>query len=78
MEYKGYIVTAIVKSYDRWTLDASGQLDDFHDGLDGVEVVSYEFDNAETGDSFSLDMSESDLDELKQSIDQHLAEITNE
>lgn len=75
MEYKGYTVTAIVKSYDRWTLDASGQLDDFHDGLDGVEVVSYEFDNAGTGDSFSLDMSESDLDELKQSIDQHLAEI---
>lgn len=80
MTYKGYEITAEVQSYDIWTVGENGEANDWQESLDGIEITGYHFTkrNAEDGtviDSYFDEMSESDADELKQSIDMHIEEL---
>lgn len=75
MLYKDYEITAEVQSYDVWTINEDGSLDDWREPLDGVEITGYFFKNEKTGDEFHQSVSESDAETLKALVDDHIKEL---
>jgi hypothetical protein len=74
MKYKGYIITAEVETYERWSLDATGEADERIDSGDFFEITGYHFDNDDSGDSFFETVGASDVETLRELVDAHIAE----
>lgn len=75
MQYKGYTITAECQSYDQWSIDDDGELVDWLNGLEGLDVVGYHFDNNETGDHHFESVSECSGEELRNLLDNHIDEL---
>lgn len=79
MEYKGYTITALVKTTEEWELDEYGRVSDYLAAYDGVDVFDYIFKNEQTNDEFWYSQyieSDGDLceskEELQSMVDEHL------
>lgn len=75
MEYKGYIVTAEVETYETWSLDETGQAIERVDSGDFFEITGYHFDNDETADSFFETVGASDVETIHALVDDHLKDL---
>jgi hypothetical protein len=75
MEYKGYTVTAEVESFDFYTVDEDGRPVEFVENGNGGDVTGYRYDNSATGDEFFVSVSQSDEEDHRFYIDQHIEEL---
>jgi len=76
MKYNNYIVTAEVQSFENWSINEDGQLDEWIETQDSIEITGYTIvNNDNANDVEFVGSSEMSIEELRGLVDAHINEI---